>query len=109
MSPLDKKLLRDVKRLWAHALAISLVMAAGMATVLLAVGSYRSLEETRIAYYERQLFAHVFATVERTTPPCGTDRRDTKGGYGRDQNSEIRSSGHRRNGRTGHWAIHRRA
>jgi len=40
-------------------------MAAGVATVLLAVGSYRSLEETRIAYYERQRFASVFASVER--------------------------------------------
>ncbi|RYH06465.1 ABC transporter permease [Tropicimonas sp. IMCC6043] len=65
MSPLDKKLLRDVRRLWAQALAISLVMAAGVATVLLAMGSYRSLEETRIAYYERQRFANVFATAER--------------------------------------------
>ena len=48
MSPLDKKLLRDVRRLWAQALAISLVMAGGVATVLLAIGSYRSLDETRI-------------------------------------------------------------
>ena len=65
MAPLDRKLLRDLKRLWAQILAISLVMAAGVATVLLAIGSYRSLEETRIAYYERQRFADVFANVER--------------------------------------------
>jgi putative ABC transport system permease protein len=65
MSSLDKKLLRDVRRLWAQALAISLVMAGGVATVLLAIGSYRSLDETRIAYYQRQQFADVFASVER--------------------------------------------
>ncbi|WP_248304694.1 hypothetical protein [Breoghania sp. L-A4] len=65
MSPLDKKLFRDLRRLWGQALAISLVMAAGVATVLLAIGSYRSLEETRITYYQRQHFADVFASVQR--------------------------------------------
>lgn len=65
MDVLDLKLLRDVKRLWAQALAIALVMAGGVATVLLAVGSHHSLEETRIAYYERYNFADVFAQVRR--------------------------------------------
>lgn len=65
MDVLDLKLLRDLKRLWAQALAIALVMAAGVATVLLAVGSHHSLEETRIAYYERYSFADVFAQVRR--------------------------------------------
>lgn len=65
MTPLDAKLVRDVRGLWAQVLAISLVMAAGVATVLLAFGSYRSLEETRVAYYERQRFADLFANVER--------------------------------------------
>ena len=65
MDALDLKLLRDVKRLWAQALAIALVMAGGVATVQLAVGSHHSLEETRIAYYERYSFADVFAQVRR--------------------------------------------
>lgn len=65
MDVLDLKLIRDVKRLWAQALAIALVMAGGVATVLLAVGSHHSLEETRIAYYERYRFADVFAQVRR--------------------------------------------
>lgn len=65
MDALDLKLLRDVKRLWAQALAIALVMAGGVATVLLATGSHHSLEETRIAYYERYQFADVFAQVRR--------------------------------------------
>jgi putative ABC transport system permease protein len=37
----------------------------GVATLVLAVGSHRSLEETRIAYYERYGFADVFAAVKR--------------------------------------------
>jgi putative ABC transport system permease protein len=62
---LDIKLLRDLRRLWAQALAIALVMAGGVSTIVLAVGSFRSLEETRTAYYDRNAFADVFAVVER--------------------------------------------
>ena len=65
MHPLDKKLLRDFRRLWAQALAIALVVGGGAATLVLAVGSLRSLDETRIAYYERYQFADVFALVRR--------------------------------------------
>lgn len=65
MRALDIKLLRDFRRLWAQALAIAFVIAGGVATLILAVGSYRSLDETRTAYYERYRFADVFATVSR--------------------------------------------
>lgn len=65
VSALDRKLLRDLKRLWAQALAIALVVAGGVATLVLAVGSHHSLDETRIAYYERYGFADVFAQVRR--------------------------------------------
>src|SRR5512136_1485821 len=65
MSALDIKLFRDVGRLWAQVLAIALVIGGGVATLVMAVGSHRSLEETRIAYYERYGFADVFAQVER--------------------------------------------
>jgi putative ABC transport system permease protein len=65
MAALDIKLLRDVRRLWAQVLAIALVVGGGVATLVLAVGSHRSLEETRTAYYERYAFADVFARVRR--------------------------------------------
>ena len=65
MTALDIKLFRDVMRLWAQVLAIALVVGGGVATLVLAVGSHRSLEETRIAYYERYGFADVFAQVKR--------------------------------------------
>lgn len=62
---LDKKLLRDLIHIWAQALAVSLVMACGVATIILAVGASRSLEETRSAFYDRYRFGSVFATVVR--------------------------------------------
>lgn len=65
MTVLDLKLMRDLKRLWAQVLAIALVIGGGVSTVVLAVGSHHSLDETRIAYYERYGFADVFAQVRR--------------------------------------------
>lgn len=65
MRALDRKLLRDLVRLWPQALAIALVMAAGAATLILGVGAHASLAETRTAYYERNRFADVFADLTR--------------------------------------------
>jgi putative ABC transport system permease protein len=62
---LDVKLARDFKRLWPLALAVAFVVAGGVATLVMSVGSYRSLDETRAAYYERDRFADVFATLVR--------------------------------------------
>ena len=66
LSALNRKLLRDLWHIWPQALAIALVLAAGIATYILAVGAYRSLDETRAAYYERYRFADVFAQPTRT-------------------------------------------
>ncbi len=65
MHAIDKKLLRDFRRLWAQALAIALVLACGVAIVLISLGMYRALDETRTAYYARNRFADLFATVRR--------------------------------------------
>ena len=65
MSVLDRKLLRDLWRLKAQVFAIALVMAAGVMTLVLGLGTYQSLDETRTAYYERQRFADVFAVARR--------------------------------------------
>jgi putative ABC transport system permease protein len=62
---LDLKLIRDLRRLWPQALAIAVVVGGGVATLVMAVGSIRSMEETRAAYYERYRFADVFASVKR--------------------------------------------
>ncbi|MDH3739999.1 MAG: FtsX-like permease family protein [Hyphomicrobiales bacterium] len=65
MNALDKKLLRDVMHIWTQVLAVALVMAAGVATIIIAIGAHRSLEETRAAYYERYRFADVFSGATR--------------------------------------------
>ncbi len=65
MRALDIKVFRDLGRMWAQALAIALVVAGGVATLLMAIGSYRSLEETRGAYYEQYRFADIFSVVRR--------------------------------------------
>ena len=65
MRKLDTKLVRDLQRMWAQSLAIALVIAGGVATLIMAVGSARSLLETRSAYYERYNFADVFAQMRR--------------------------------------------
>jgi putative ABC transport system permease protein len=62
---LDRKMLRDLRRLWSQSLAIALVMASGIAVFVMALTTMRNLEETRDAYYERYRFPHVFAHVKR--------------------------------------------
>ena len=61
----DKKLFRDLWHIRGQAIAIALVIAAGVATLILAIGAHRSLSETRRAYYERYSFADAFAQTRR--------------------------------------------
>jgi putative ABC transport system permease protein len=72
MRVLDKKMFRDLWRIWAQALAIALVMACGVATIVLAVGAHRSLEETRSAFYDRYRFGTVFASAVRAPLSLGS-------------------------------------
>lgn len=65
MTALHIKLLRELRRLWAQVGAIALVMAAGVATLIIGVGTYQSLAQTRSAYYEANAFADVFASATR--------------------------------------------
>ena len=65
MHATDRKLLRDIRRLWAQVLAIALVLACGVAILLTSFGMYRALDDTRAAYYERNRFADVFVDVRR--------------------------------------------
>ena len=65
MNALDRKLLRDFRRLWSQFLAISLVLAAGVAVLLMSFGMSGALENTRATYYERNRFADIFVDVNR--------------------------------------------
>lgn len=65
LAPLDAKLLRELRAMWGQALAIGLVIAAGVALAVAMYGMLASLALTREAYYERYRFADVWAPVER--------------------------------------------
>lgn len=77
--PLRRKVLRDLRRLWAQGLAIALVLAAGVATLILGNGAYSSLHETRARYYDENRFADVFADVTRAPNALLAEIRDIEG------------------------------
>lgn len=65
MKTLDRKLLRDLARLKGQLITIALVVAAGISAFVSMRGTYSSLERARVAYYQEQRFAQVFARLER--------------------------------------------
>lgn len=65
LHPLDRKLLRDVWNLKGQALAISLVIGAGVAMFIMYLSTFHSLRLTQQTYYERYRFADVFAGLTR--------------------------------------------
>ena len=65
MSPLDKKLLRDLWRIKGQALAIGAVIGVGVLMLVMMTGLVTSLDETRRAYYERHRLADVFVPLVR--------------------------------------------
>jgi len=62
---LDRKLLRDLTRLRGQAAAVSLVMACGLAMLIMARSLIHSLESTRAEYYQTNHFAEIFAGLKR--------------------------------------------
>ena len=62
---LDRKLLRDLWRLKGQALSIALVIASGIALLVMSLSTHEALRVTADAYYDRYRFGHVFATVKR--------------------------------------------
>ncbi|MBI1842841.1 MAG: ABC transporter permease [Verrucomicrobia bacterium] len=65
ISQLDRKLLRDLLRLKGQAIAVSLVMACGLAMLIMARSLIVSLETTRLNYYESHRFAEIFCSLKR--------------------------------------------
>jgi len=65
MRALDHKLYRDLWRLKGQVIAIAMVVASGVAVLVMSLTALDSLEETAQAYYERYRFAHIFANVKR--------------------------------------------
>ncbi len=65
MTPLNRKLLRDLWRIKGQAIAIGVVIAVGVLMLVMMSGLVTSLDETRRAYYERYRLADVFTPVKR--------------------------------------------
>jgi putative ABC transport system permease protein len=65
MRPLDLKLFRDLKGMAGQVAAVALVMACGLAIMIMARGLIVSLELTRDAYYASHRFAEVFSDLKR--------------------------------------------
>jgi putative ABC transport system permease protein len=64
-SRLTRKLFRDLARIKGQALAVSLVMACGLAMMVMARSLIHSLDSSRREYYEANRFAEVFAMMKR--------------------------------------------
>ncbi len=65
LANLDRKLLRDLNRMKGQTVAVSLVMACGLAMLIMARSLIHSLESTRQEYYEAHRFADIFAHLKR--------------------------------------------
>ena len=65
LSHLDRKLFRDLRRMKGQAVAVSLVMACGLAMLIMSRSLIYSLESTRAEYYQAHRFADVFAGLKR--------------------------------------------
>ena len=70
---LDRKLLRDLKRLRAQAIAVSGVLACGVALFVMATGMYDSLERARDGYYDSARMADLAVSVVRAPDPVASD------------------------------------
>lgn len=65
MATLDRKLIRDVIHLRGQVIAITLVVACGVASFVAMRSTYDSLLTSQASYYERYRFAEVFAQLKR--------------------------------------------
>jgi putative ABC transport system permease protein len=65
ITPLNRKLLRDLLAMKGQALAIAMVVAAGVAMYVMYLSTFDSLYRTRDSYYEQQRFGDVFASLKR--------------------------------------------
>lgn len=73
LHPLDRKLLRDLRRLRMQAIAVSGVLACGVALFVMAIGMYDSLERARDTYYDSARMADIAASVVRAPDPVANE------------------------------------
>src|SRR5262245_10943923 len=69
LSALDRKLVRDLWQMKGQALAITVVMACGVATLVMSLSMLGSLQQIRSDFYDRTRFADVFVGLKRAPNP----------------------------------------
>ncbi len=65
MKSLDQKLLRDLLHMWGQVLAIALIVACGIASLVTMMSTYSSLKLSQTTYYDQYRFADVFVQLKR--------------------------------------------
>ena len=65
MKALDRKLLRDLRRMWSQALTIALVVASGLGGFITTLSAVDSLALARDRFYAQGHFADAFVAVKR--------------------------------------------
>jgi putative ABC transport system permease protein len=65
LSALDLKLLRDIGKMKGQMVAVGIVMACGLAMMIMSRSLILSLESTRDSYYSEHRFGEVFCDVKR--------------------------------------------
>jgi putative ABC transport system permease protein len=76
---LDRKLLRDLKRLRAQAFAVAGVLACGVALFVMSTGMYSSLERARDSYYDSARMADLAVSVVRAPDPVAKELAELPG------------------------------
>jgi putative ABC transport system permease protein len=71
MNALDRKLLRDVLHLRGQVIAVTMVVACGIAAFVAMRSTYYSLFASQDAYYAQYRFADVFAQLKRAPESLG--------------------------------------
>ena len=73
LTALNRKLLRDLVAMKGQALAIALVVAAGVSMYVMYLSNFASLQGTRASYYSQQRFADVFVSMKRAPERIASD------------------------------------
>jgi putative ABC transport system permease protein len=76
---LDRKLLRDLGRMWSQALTIALVVASGIGGFITSLSAVDSLALARDRFYAEGRFADVFGSVKRAPNALADTLRGVSG------------------------------
>ncbi|MDM5175670.1 FtsX-like permease family protein [Massilia sp. DJPM01] len=79
MRVLNRKLLRDLRRMWSQALTIALVVASGIGGFITSLSAVDSLELARDRFYASARFANLFAGVKNAPLSLAARLREAPG------------------------------